>query len=250
VPDPLLVIEKLTKRYGGLVANDEVSLTVELGDIHALIGPNGAGKTTLVNIIAGEQPSTSGTLRFDGQDITGLPAHARARMGLARCFQTTSIFGSFTALENVAISAQATEGHSFRFWQNAAAAPSLNRAAGVTLSEVGLGARTRQNAAGMAHGEHRQLEIAMAMANKPKMLLLDEPTAGMGREESFALVRMLQKLRAGYTMILIEHDMDVVFALADRVTVLANGRVIASDTPNAIRAHPVVREAYLGEQHA
>jgi len=250
VPDALLSVDNLTKRFGGLIANDSISLTVETGEIHAVIGPNGAGKTTFVSQIAGEQPPTTGSIHFDGHDITALPAHKRAKLGLARCFQITSIFGSFSAEENVAISAQASDGHSFRFWQDARSISNLNQASDAALDQVGLGARAGQMAASLAHGEHRQLEIAMALASRPKLLLLDEPTAGMGREESQALVRLLQKVRANYTMILIEHDMDVVFALADRITVLANGRIIATDKPEAIRANRAVREAYLGESAA
>jgi branched-chain amino acid transport system ATP-binding protein len=247
VPEPVLAVRDLCKRFGGLVANDQVSLDVIPGEIHAIIGPNGAGKTTLISQIAGEQMPTSGSIRFNGHDITRMLPHRRATLGLTRCFQITSIFGSFSAEENVAIARQAREGHSYRFWEEASAVPSLRQAAAEALNEVGLGPRSEQLAETLAHGEHRQLEIAMALAAQPKLLLLDEPTAGMGREESHALIRLLGRLRSAYTMILIEHDMGVVFALADRITVLANGRVIVTDTPAAVRVNAAVREAYLGE---
>ena len=180
--------------------------------------------------------------------MTRLPAHQRAKLGVARCFQITSIFPSFSAAENVAIAAQARQGHSFRFWRPANSISELNQAAGETLLQVGLDGGKTLNARSLSHGEHRQLEIAMAIVGRPKLLLLDEPTAGMGREESLALVRLLKKVGEGQTIVLVEHDIDVVFALADRITVLANGRVIASDVPEAIRANPAVRDAYLGDE--
>ena len=244
---PMLEIDNLSKRFGGLVANDQISLTVPPGEVHAIIGPNGAGKSTLISQIAGELSPTSGTITIDGIDVTRLPAHRRAKLGLARSFQITSIFPSFSAAENVAIAAQAKEGHSYRFWRPANSIWELNQAADEALLEVGLDRSKTIEAASMSHGEHRQLEIAMAIVGRPKLLLLDEPTAGMGREELQALVHLINKVGAGQTIILIEHDLDVVFALADRITVLANGRVIASDMPEAIRASPAVRNAYLGD---
>lgn len=244
---PMLEIDNLSKRFGGLVANDQISLTVPPGEVHAIIGPNGAGKSTLISQIAGELSPTSGTITIDGIDVTRLPAHRRAKLGLARSFQITSIFPSFSAAENVAIAAQAKEGHSYRFWRPANSIGELNQAADEALLEVGLDRSKTIEAASMSHGEHRQLEIAMAIVGRPKLLLLDEPTAGMGREELQALVHLINKVGAGQTIILIEHDLDVVFALADRITVLANGRVIASDMPEAIRASPAVRNAYLGD---
>jgi len=247
VSRPMLEVNNLSKRFGGLVANDQISLTVPPGEIHAIIGPNGAGKSTLISQIAGELSPTIGSITIDGMDVTRLPAHRRAKLGLARSFQITSIFPSFSAAENVAIAAQAKEGHSYRFWRPANSIAELNQAADEALLQVGLDRSKTIEAASMSHGEHRQLEIAMAMVGRPKLLLLDEPTAGMGREESQALVHLLNKVGAGQTIILIEHDLDVVFALADRITVLANGRVIASDVPEAIRASPAVRSAYLGD---
>ena len=244
----MLEIHNLSKRFGGLVANNDISLTVPPGEVHAIIGPNGSGKSTLVGQVAGEIPPTSGTIAIDGIDVTRLPAHQRAKLGVARCFQITSIFPSFSAAENVAIAAQARQGHSFRFWRPANSISELNQAAGETLLQVGLDGGKTLNARSLSHGEHRQLEIAMAIVGRPKLLLLDEPTAGMGREESLALVRLLKKVGEGQTIVLVEHDIDVVFALADRITVLANGRVIASDVPEAIRANPAVRDAYLGDE--
>jgi branched-chain amino acid transport system ATP-binding protein len=249
VLSPMLEIRSLWKRFGGLVANQDISLTVPPGEIHAIIGPNGAGKTTLISQIAGELSPTSGRIAIDGMDVTPLPAHRRARLGLARCFQITSIFPSFSAVENVAIAAQAKQGHSYRFWRPANTISELNDAAAQALHQVGLGG-TARNAGSLSHGEHRQLEIAMALVSRPKLLLLDEPTAGMGHEESQNLVRLLKDIGAGQTIILIEHDIDVVFALAHRITVLSNGRVLASDVPDAIRASPAIRDAYLGHDAA
>jgi len=246
----MLEVRNVSKRFGGLVANDDISLSVPPGEVHAIIGPNGAGKTTLISQIAGEFAPTSGTIAIDGIDVTRLRAHQRAKLGLARCFQITSIFPSFSAVENVAIAAQAKRGHSFRFWRPANSISEFNQAAEDALHQVGLGDIEMRNAGSLSHGEHRQLEIAMALVTRPKLLLLDEPTAGMGREESRALVRLLKDVGAGQTIILIEHDIDVVFALSDQITVLAKGRVVASGVPEAIRASPAIREAYLGEDAA
>jgi len=213
-----------------------------------VIGPNGAGKTTLIAQLAGALAPDAGTIRFDGQDITRLPAHARSARGLARTFQITSIFHEFTALENVALAVQAHDGHSFRFFRAARAETPLLEPARDALDRVGLGNREDVIARYMSHGEHRQLEIAMALATGPKMLLLDEPMAGMGPDESRRMVEILRGLKGGQTILLIEHDMDVVFALADRITVLVYGCVIASGTPPEIRANAEVRGAYLGDE--
>jgi branched-chain amino acid transport system ATP-binding protein len=247
VPEPLLRITGLTKRYGGLAANTNIDLDVCAAEVHAIIGPNGAGKTTFVQQIAGESQPTSGMIRFQGNDVTRLPAYARARLGLARSFQITSIFSSFTVRENVAFAAQTRAGHSFRFWKQARDVGALNARAEAMLDIVGLGTRADDIAVNLSHGEHRQLEIAMALAVDPVMLLLDEPTAGMGREESLSFVATLRKAKGDCAIILVEHDMDVVFALADRITVLADGKVIASDVPDVIRTDAAVRSAYLGE---
>ncbi len=248
--EPLLATRGLTKRFGGIVATDQLDLSVEAGEIHAVIGPNGAGKTTLIAQLSGELWPNGGTIRFAGDEITQLPAYARARLGLARSFQITSVFRGFTALDNVALAIQAHVGHSFRFWRDARLDIRLREPARKVLDDVGLGARADVPAASLAHGERRQLEIAMALASAPRLLLLDEPMAGMGREESAAMVELLRRLKCRETILLVEHDMDVVFALADRITVLVYGRAIASGRPEEIRANREVRQAYLGEEAA
>ncbi len=246
--EPLLSTQGLMKRFGGLLATDNVSIEVRPGEIHALIGPNGAGKTTLVGQLTGTLAPDSGTVRFAGRDVTRLPTHARVRLGLARSFQITSVLREFTALDNVALALQAHRGHSFRFLADARADTGLRDAARAGLDAVGLGGRANTLASALSHGEQRQLEIAMALAGAPRLLLLDEPMAGMGAEESQRMVELLRGLKGKRAMLLIEHDMDAVFALADRITVLVYGRVIASGTPAEIRAHPEVRQAYLGEE--
>ena len=245
--DPLLKIEKLRKRFGGIVASDDISLAVEAGELHAIIGPNGAGKTTLIDQLSGELAPESGRIRFDGVDITAMPSWRRSLRGLARSFQVTSLFLDLTALDNVALAVQARAGHSFRFWNDARRDERLREPARAALRHVGLTGRENVVVARMSHGEHRQLEIAMALATNPRMLLLDEPMAGMGPEESTRLIRLLTELKGRYTILLIEHDMDAVFALADRISVLVYGRVIASGPPAEIRSHPEVKRAYLGE---
>jgi branched-chain amino acid transport system ATP-binding protein len=246
--DSLLQIAGLTKRFGGVVASDNITLDVPRGELHAIIGPNGAGKTTLIGQLTGELTPDAGTIRFDGADITTLPVYRRSQLGLARSFQITSLFLDFTALDNVALAVQAHAGHSFRFWRNARSEPELREPARAALERVGLSGRADARVANLSHGEHRQLEIAMALATRPRMLLLDEPMAGMGPDESARMVRTLRELKQELTILLIEHDMEAVFALADRITVLVYGRVIASDTPQAVRQNPEVRDAYLGEQ--
>ena len=248
--DPLLEVRGLNKHFGGIVATDNLDLDVAAGEIHALIGPNGAGKTTLVAQLSGEVQSDSGTIRFDGADITRLPPHACAGLGLARSFQITSVFYELTALDNVALAVQAHDGHSFRFWHNAAADQRLRRPAAEVLERVGLAERAEVITRDMSHGEHRQLEIAMALVAEPKMLLLDEPMAGMGGEESERMIGLLTALKGQNTVLLVEHDMDTVFALADRITVLVYGRAIATGAPADIRANALVREAYLGEEES
>ena len=220
------------------------------GEIHALIGPNGAGKTTLVSQLTGSLAPDAGTIHFAGRDVTRLPTHARVRLGLARSFQITSVLREFTALENVALAVQAHAGHSFRFLADARRDERLRGPARLGLEAVGLGARDDTLAAALSHGEQRQLEIAMALAGDPKLLLLDEPMAGMGAEESQHMIGFLRALKSKRAILLIEHDMDAVFQLADRITVLVYGRAIASGTPDAIRANAEVRQAYLGEEVA
>jgi branched-chain amino acid transport system ATP-binding protein len=250
VPEPLLEIDGLTKRFGGVVASDSIMLAVPPGELHAIIGPNGAGKTTLIGQLTGEVAPESGAIRFGGADITRLPTHQRSMLGLARSFQITSLFLDFTALDNVALAVQAHAGHSFRFWRDARQERGLREPARAALTRVGLAERADVIVANMSHGEHRQLEIAMALATKPRMLLLDEPMAGMGPEESQRMVKTLNELKRELTILLVEHDMEAVFALADRITVLVYGRVIATGTPEEIRANEEVRQAYLGEQEA
>jgi branched-chain amino acid transport system ATP-binding protein len=247
--EPLLAIDGLIKRFGGLVATDNLSLDVREGEIHALIGPNGAGKTTLVAQLMGQLPCDAGRIVFAGADITRLPTHRRVSAGLARSFQITSVLRDFTALDNVALAVQAHQGHSFRFWRPAQSDASLRQPARAILEELGLGPRADTAAANLSYGEQRQLEIAMALAGDPRLLLLDEPMAGMGPDESARMVSFLQRLKGQRAMLLIEHDMDVVFALADRITVLVYGRAIATGTPPEIRANADVRKAYLGEEH-
>ena len=246
--EPLLKVEGLTKRFGGVVAADAIALDIPRGEFHAIIGPNGAGKTTLIGLLAGEITPQGGTISFDGSDITALPVYSRSLLGIARSFQITSLFGGFSALDNVALAVQAHAGHSFQFWEDARRDAALRTPALEALAQVGLEARSAMQIDRLSHGEQRQLEIAMALATKPRLLLLDEPMAGMGPEESARMVEMLRKLKRDVTILLIEHDMETVFALADRITVLVYGRVIASGDPVAVRNDPAVREAYLGEQ--
>jgi branched-chain amino acid transport system ATP-binding protein len=245
--EPLLATDKLIKRFGALVATDGVSLTVDEGEIHALIGPNGAGKTTLIGQLTGEIAPDSGRILFAGRDITTVHTHRRAGLGLARSFQITSIFLDMTALDNVALAVQVHRGHSFRFWRKARAEASLRDPAAALLARVGLAARADITAADLSHGEHRQLEIAMALASEPRMLLLDEPMAGMGPDESKRMIALLQALKGKITILLVEHDMDAVFQLADRITVLVYGNAIATGSPAAIHDNPEVRRAYLGD---
>jgi branched-chain amino acid transport system ATP-binding protein len=250
VAEPLLQIEGLTKRFGGVIASDAITLAIPQGEFHAIIGPNGAGKTTLIGLLAGEIAPNAGTIRFDGDNITALAVDRRSHLGLARSFQITSLFRDFSALDNVALAVQAHAGHSFRFWQDARRDESLRAPARAALDRVGLGGRADVRVEALSHGEQRQLEIAMALASRPRLLLLDEPMAGMGGDESARMVAMLRTLKGNVTIALIEHDMETVFALADRITVLVYGRVIASGDPAAIRSDAAVREAYLGEQEA
>jgi branched-chain amino acid transport system ATP-binding protein len=246
VIDALLRIEGLTKRFGGVLATDAVMLEVPAGELHAVIGPNGAGKTTLIGQLSGELKADAGVIRFNGRDITALPVHRRSALGLARTFQITSLFPDFTALDNVALAVQAHRGHSFRFWRPARQEPDLRAPARAALDRVGLGARADIVVSRLSHGEQRQLEIAVALATSPRLLLLDEPMAGMGPDESARMVGTLLALKRDITIVLIEHDMEAVFALADRISVLVYGRVIASGLPAAIRADEAVRKAYLG----
>lgn len=248
--EPLLKIEGLNKRFGGVIASDNILLDLLPGELHAIIGPNGAGKTTLIGQLTGEVAPDSGRVTFDGVDITRLPTHRRSALGLARSFQITSLFLDFTALDNVALAVQAHAGHSFHFWKDARNDPALREPARAAIERVGLAHRRGAVVANLSHGEHRQLEIAMALASNPRLLLLDEPMAGLGPEESARMVAMLRELKRELPILLVEHDMEAVFALADRISVLVYGRVIASDVPHKVRANEEVRDAYLGEQEA
>jgi branched-chain amino acid transport system ATP-binding protein len=250
VADPLLRVENLVRRFGGITATDNVSLDVARGELHAIIGPNGAGKTTLISQLTGQLMPHAGSIQLAGRDITRVPAYRRSALGLARSFQITSLLPDFTALDNVALAAQAHDGHSFRFWGNARHEKHLRAAAQSALDRVGLGPRAGVTVSRLSHGEQRELELAVALATKPQLLLLDEPMAGLGATESARMVQLLQELRREVTIVLVEHDMDAVFALADRISVLVYGRVIACDVPAAIRQNEEVKRAYLGDQHA
>jgi branched-chain amino acid transport system ATP-binding protein len=250
VADAILRLDHLRKAYGALVVTDDVSLDIRPGELHAIIGPNGAGKTTLIHQISGLAPSDSGRILFDGADVTGLSMAQRVHRGLARSFQITSILPGFSALENVALAVQARSGSSFRLFGDASRERGLNEEAMTYLAQVGLGHRAMIPSGQLSHGEKRGLELAIALATQPKLLLLDEPLAGTGREESERVVETLRGLKGRYTIVLIEHDMDAVFSLADRVSVLVYGRVIATGRPDEVRANAEVRAAYLGEEAA
>jgi branched-chain amino acid transport system ATP-binding protein len=245
---PLLAVKGLTKRYGSLLVTDDVYLEIVPGEAHALIGPNGAGKTTLIHQLAGTLPPNSGSISLAGEEVTHLPMDARVRKGLARSFQITSILPGYTVLENVALAVQARAGSSFRFFGAVAKEAPINDEATAALARVGLEHRAGARAGLLSHGEKRLLEIAIAIATKPKILLLDEPLAGLGKEESKAAIALLARLKSELTMVLVEHDMDAVFALADRVSVLVYGRIIATGTPAEIKANAQVRAAYLGTE--
>ena len=243
----MLEVRGLTKNFGALRACDAIDFDVGEGETLAIIGPNGAGKTTLISQLAGTLRPDAGAIRFSGEDITRLSAQKRSRRGLARSFQITSVFPEFTALENVALAVQARAGHSFRFWRPARRDPELTEPARRGLEEVGLHHKIDILASNLSHGEHRQLEVAMALATQPRLLLLDEPMAGMGIEESERMIALLSALKGRLTIILVEHDMDAVFRLADRISVLVYGRIIATDSPGKIKLNEEVRKAYLGE---
>jgi len=244
----MLNTSALCKSFGGVTATDNVSLEVEAGELHAIIGPNGAGKTTLISQLSGALKPDSGVIEFKGQDITAQPAHKRARLGITRSFQITSLVMDMSVLDNVALAVQARDGHSFRFLKPARKIRHLRDAAMESLAHVGLDARADTATSALSHGEHRQMEIAIALASGADLMLLDEPMAGLGPEESNTLVSFLKTLKGQRTILLIEHDMDAVFALADRISVLVYGRIIATGTPNEIRNNADVRHAYLGEE--
>jgi len=244
---PILKVTDLCKRFGGVSATDHVNLDVLPGEVHALIGPNGAGKTTLISQLSGLLKPDSGRIEFKGKNLTGKPAHKFARAGLARSFQITSLFADMTLLQNVALAVQANAGHSFSFWRNATTDKRLLDPAFSYLQNTGLANSANKLVSAVSHGERRQLEVAMALATAPSLLMLDEPMAGMGAEESGLMIDILKKLKGDKTILLIEHDMDAVFALADRISVLVYGRLIATGNQEQIQANPDVRAAYLGE---
>lgn len=246
--DTLLEIAGLCKSFGALPVTDGLSLQIETSELHAIIGPNGAGKTSLIHQLSGLLASDGGSIHFEGRDITHAAMAARVQYGLARSFQITSVLEGFSVLENAAMAVQAREGSSFRFFGRASRETALNRQAMETLCTVGLETRAGEVAGHLSHGEKRRLEIAIALATDPKMLLLDEPLAGAGKEESAFLIDLLRSLKHKYTILLVEHDMDAVFALADRISVLVYGRLIATGSPAEIRDNLEVRAAYLGEE--
>ena len=244
----LFQVQGLVKRFGGLLATDHVSLTVEPGEIHALIGPNGAGKTTLVNQISGLLAPDAGRIMLDGQDLTHLPMHRRVALGLSRCFQVTRIFPNQSVRDNLVLAVQAHSGSSFRFLQPRASVHGLYERAEQLAERVGLQHQLDGLAGALPHGAQRTLDVALALAAKPKLLLLDEPMAGMGPDESLQMVELIDTLRRDMAVLLIEHDMDAVFRLADRISVLVYGRVLTSGTPDAIRNNAEVQAVYLGTE--
>ena len=244
----LLEIEGLQKRFGGIVATDRVALIVEQGEIHALIGPNGAGKTTLIAQISGSLAPDSGRITFLGEEVTTLPQHARVAAGLARSYQITSIFKRLSVLQNLALSVQARSGSSFSFWRPVARETALEDEARQVAAQVSLEDRLNTVAGSLAHAEQRSLEVGLALATQPKLLLLDEPMAGMGPDESQRMIGLIHRLRQSVSVLLVEHDMDAVFQLADRISVLVNGAVIATGRPEEIRNNAEVKRAYLGDE--
>ena len=246
--EPVLRLQGLQKRFASLVVTEDVTLDILPGETHAVIGPNGAGKTTLINQISGLIEPDGGRILFDGADVTRLPPQDRALRGLARSFQITSILPGFPVVENVALAVQARAGTSYRFFGRAAGEPALNRQAIAALEQTGIADRAYVRAGELSHGEKRALELAIALAMEPKLLLLDEPMAGIGREETDRQVALLRRLKQRFTVILVEHDMAAVFALADRISVLIGGRILMTGAPEEVRADPQVTAAYLGEQ--
>ncbi|WP_319523650.1 ABC transporter ATP-binding protein [Breoghania sp.] len=245
--ESLLTVNSLVKHFGAVAASDGFSLELAEGELHALIGPNGAGKTTALNQLCGELLPDGGQIFFNGREITRTPVHRRARLGLARSYQITSVFERLTVRENLSLAIQAHNGHSFRFWRKAVDDPVIRPAIGPALERVGLEERAETPASHLSHGEKRQLEVGMALVGQPKLLLLDEPYAGMGPGGAVELTKLIRRLKSEVTILLVEHDMGAVFSLADRITVLVYGKAIASGTPVAIRNDPEVRQAYLGD---
>jgi branched-chain amino acid transport system ATP-binding protein len=248
--EPLLSVVGLTKRFDALVATDSLSLDVIEGELHAIIGPNGAGKTTLISQLDGQIRPDSGKVYFAGADIINLPMYRRSHIGFARTFQISSLFMDMSVVDNVALAVQAHSGHSFRFWAKARHDAALRAPALAALERVDMAGCAQTPVSALSHGERRLLELAIALAGAPRLLLLDEPMAGLGPEESARMVERLRALKGRHTILLVEHDMEAVFALADRITVLVYGRSLATGTPSEVRLNPVVRDAYLGESDA
>jgi branched-chain amino acid transport system ATP-binding protein len=244
----LLKTTAITKHYGALLVTDQVSLDIQQGELHAIIGPNGAGKTTLINQLSGELTSDSGQVHFDGHDVTALGIHSRARRGLLRSYQITSVFDDFTVRENATLAALGAKKHAFGFWHALLNDQDAIQAADEGIASAGLKSQANLKASELGYGERRQLELAMALAAKPKFLLLDEPMAGMSVQESSAVVALLHSLKRKYTILLVEHDMNAVFALADRISVLVYGRILMTGTPDEIRGNEEVRSVYLGDE--
>jgi branched-chain amino acid transport system ATP-binding protein len=247
---PLLSCQGLTRRFGGLAAVQDVSVDLYTGQLHAVIGTNGAGKSTLINMLSGELPPSEGRILLAGQDIGGWRQHRRARAGVGRSYQRTTIYVEFSVFENCRLAAQAAHARPWAFWENASTCRVSGPIAQRALEEAGLTEVAQVRSGTLSHGQKRQLEIAMCLATEPRVLLLDEPLAGMGSEETERMLQLLARLKQHHAVLLVEHDMDAVFRVADRITVMVNGQVIASDTPEAIRANPEVQTAYLGEEHA
>jgi branched-chain amino acid transport system ATP-binding protein len=247
--EALLQASGLTRRFGGLVAVNTVNLALQVGEVHAVIGTNGAGKSTLINMLSGEMPASSGTIRFDGHEITAWSQPKRALAGIGRSYQRTTVFPEFTVAENARLCAQAARPRPWAVWEAAQRDAGSVAAARAALVSAGLADSATRLASELSHGQKRQLEIAMCLATKPRVLLLDEPLAGMGAEETDRMLALLAELKRDHAVLLVEHDMDAVFRIADRITVMVNGEVIASDVPERIRTDPQVRIAYLGEGH-
>jgi branched-chain amino acid transport system ATP-binding protein len=244
----MLEVEGLTKQFGGLRAGADVALSVRVGQVHVVIGPNGAGKSTLINMLSGDLQPSAGRVTLDGRDVTGMPADRISRMGVGRSYQKTNIFQTFTVLENCRLAAQSRAPHPWRLFTRADRYDGTNALARRAIAQAELDGREDRVAATLSHGEQRQLEIALSLATDPRVLLLDEPLAGMGAEESQRMVRLINKLKADHAIVLVEHDIDAVFAVADVLTVMLEGRVLASGAPEAIRSNPEVQIAYLGAE--
>lgn len=244
----ILDIQGLNKSFGGIKATDDLSLTVDKGELHAIIGPNGAGKTTLISQLAGFQKPDTGQILFQGRDLVGLPPHARASLGITRSFQITSLIMDMSVEDNIALAVQATEGHSYRFIRPARRIAHLREQARSLLDQVGLADKAGAQTVALSHGEHRRMELAIALASGAELMLLDEPMAGLGSQESTEMIALLRSIKGRHTILLIEHDMDAVFALADRISVLVYGHIIATGTPDEIRNNDAVQHAYLGEE--